>query len=802
MNTTDLIQKQIDLENHSLQEIKDKYYKKQLEGQPLSPEFTLLKKAIEPFEISVKKFLTAEKKGSANHVRPELSRMDSWDIAYITLSTLIYSKLHEGHPVQKAAEQLGKTLEDHLNYRKTVEETPRYMAVVENSIKSSHPAHRRGILLHVQNRMNVSRIRWKKKFKVDVGLKLISLLIESTGLFYLGQGQWYKKGTVKAVFCHPETEKWLNKAHEKASTMHPLHIPMIVPPKDWTGRHDGGYYTKQMPLIAGSTIDRVSEVNDNTHIPQLVLDTINTMQRTPWRINTRILDVAKELIEREYRLGVLDSIEDIIWPPKPVPADQMDQWKKDNPEEFKHWKKRMAAAYDEIQSRKSKALQQWTTISVADKFREYENIYFPWNMDFRGRMYTVSYPLSPQGSGLAKGLLEFAEPRPLGESGAYWLAVHGANCYGEDKIPMDERVAWVMDNEDQILASAEDPLSSLFWTEADSPWEFLAFCLEWKGYIKEGPDFQSRIKVAVDGSCNGLQHLAAMLRDEKGGEVVNLRNFPERRDIYTTIAEQVAEYVSQDAKAGNKWAKMWDGKVSRKMVKRNVMTVPYGATEQGMTDQIVQEVKAITVDGWTDIKVEAYKACNYLAKRVMQAVRNTLFKAIEVMDWMKECVHIFNDAGQGVIWSVPTGMTVEQCKYRTRAKRIKTLLGKQTVYLSLQEGTQKLDKTKQTNGIAPNIVHSLDAAHQVMTIEACMEQGVEHLGMVHDSFGCHAANMDVLYRTLREQFVKLYSQNILEDLRAQLKAQLPEPFREQIPELPESGNLDLSEILESEYFFA
>ena len=36
-----------------------------------------------------------------------------------------------------------------------------------------------------------------------------------------------------------------------------------------------------------------------------------------------------------------------------------------------------------------------------------------------------------------------------------------------------------------------------------------------------------------DGSCNGLQHYAALGRDEKGGQAVNLMPGPKPADVYT-----------------------------------------------------------------------------------------------------------------------------------------------------------------------------------------------------------------------------------------------------------------------------
>lgn len=42
-----------------------------------------------------------------------------------------------------------------------------------------------------------------------------------------------------------------------------------------------------------------------------------------------------------------------------------------------------------------------------------------------------------------------------------------------------------------------------------------------------------------DGSCNGLQHYAALGRDQVGGESVNLVPFNAPKDVYSDVVEEV-----------------------------------------------------------------------------------------------------------------------------------------------------------------------------------------------------------------------------------------------------------------------
>src|SRR5690606_30613222 len=112
--------------------------------------------------------------------------------------------------------------------------------------------------------------------------------------------------------------------------------------------------------------------------------------------------------------------------------------------------------------------------------------FFPFQLDFRGRAYTMPSGLTPQGDDLAKGLLTFADAVPLGDEGVDWLAIHGANSFGIDKVSFEERIAWVGENERMILACAADPLEHRECMAADSPFVFLAFCFEWSAAVASG----------------------------------------------------------------------------------------------------------------------------------------------------------------------------------------------------------------------------------------------------------------------------------------------------------------------------
>lgn len=131
--------------------------------------------------------------------------------------------------------------------------------------------------------------------------------------------------------------------------------------------------------------------------------------------------------------------------------------------------------------------------------------------------------------------------------------------------------------------------------EAPDPWQALAVCFELADALRspEPTEFKSRLPVHQDGTCNGLQHYAALGGDAEGAAQVNLEPGERPADIYTYVSDRVSELVAQDAANGNAIAKIFEGKVKRKVVKQSVMTNVYGVTYVGARAQILSQLKDI-----------------------------------------------------------------------------------------------------------------------------------------------------------------------------------------------------------------
>jgi DNA-directed RNA polymerase len=66
----------------------------------------------------------------------------------------------------------------------------------------------------------------------------------------------------------------------------------------------------------------------------------------------------------------------------------------------------------------------------------------------------------------------------------------------------------------------------------------------------------------------------------------------------------------------------------------------------------------------------------------------------------------------------------------------------------------------------------------------------------HDAYGSHANDGDMLHRHARQEFVNMHSLNLLDFLYQQWKQQ-----NKAIPEPPQRGSFDLSQVLGKTYTF-
>ncbi|KAI4357946.1 hypothetical protein L6164_001860 [Bauhinia variegata] len=628
---------------------------------------------------------------------------------------------------------------------------------------------------------------WGQEGQVKVGCRLMQLLMETAyiqpPLDQLGDGPPDIRPAFKHTFktvasesqnqsrkygvieCDPLILKGLEKT---ARHMVIPYMPMLVPPLKWTGYDKGAHLFLPSYVMRTHGAKQQREAVKRAPKKQLepVFEALDYLGNTKWRVNKRVLSVIDRIWASGGRLADLVDREDVPIPEEPDTEDEA---------EIRKWKWKVKAARKENNEKHSQRCDIELKLAVARKMKNEEGFYYPHNLDFRGRAYPMHPYLNHLGSDLCRGILEFAEGRPLGKSGLRWLKIHLANLYADQ--PLEGR-RW--------------------WLEAEDPFQCLAACINLSEALRSHcPEAAiSHMPVHQDGSCNGLQHYAALGRDKLGASAVNLVGGDKPADVYSGIAARVLDIMRRDAEKDPQTnrnalhARLLINQVDRKLVKQTVMTSVYGVTYIGARDQIKRRLKE---RGTIEDDSELFAASCYAAKTTLTALEEMFEAARSIMNWLGDCAKVIASENQPVQWVTPLGLPVVQPYRQFGRHLIKTSLQ----VLTLKRETDKIMVKRQRTAFPPNFVHSLDGSHMMMTAIACKRAGLNFAG-VHDSYWTHACDVDTMNRILREKFVELYEAPILENLLDGFEKSFPTL---QFPPLPERGDFNLREVLESTYFF-
>ena len=703
--------------------------------------------------------------------------------------------------------------------------------------KRVRESYKRAYIVNRMRQEGISNIKIGKDNMMALGTELLNAVITGSDYFEIATNGDYN------VLVPTEwlSKTWQDNLNRLVKYAHQF-VPMVIEPKEWKSLYDGGYYGALSPFAQFIRIDKFYSSKFLTDYKRrlnrtdlsYVFNAVNKMQATAWKINRKVLDVALEIVSKGGHMAGIVSTEPLITKgSQKLPDTATD-------EEIKAHKKVLASKFKAETSRKSKALRTIMTLSTAKKYADYDEIYFPWNIDYRGRCYPITTSLSPQGDDLQKALLAFTNPAPCeSDDDEKWLAIMLANHAGYDKIPFEDRVEWVHKNCINIHKTVYDPLGFTWWADMDSPFEFLATCYEWvamEDYKKANNNsiigFKCSIPIAFDGTCSGLQHFSGLLRDEVGGDAVNLTDNETVHDIYGIVAEKVNKVLLNDVvngtpdhhvldkedkqklKIGTKnlsqaWVtfnrdKFGQDGITRKVCKRSVMTLAYGSGRYGFKENLKHDIVLPYSNEHpetTPFKDHTTQACIYMASLIWDAVKTTVIKAVEGMSYLQALSKLITAKGGVVSWQTPNGLVVQQNYIVEQTKTYQTRISGHKIRFYYKEQTGDVDTRKQRNGIAPNFIHSMDATHLQRVVTEGAKNGITNFAMIHDDFGTDLAHAKQLFSLIRTEYVKLYKdKNWLEYLTNQVKYLLDDDT--ELPELPKFGKLDIKKILKSKYCFA
>lgn len=153
----------------------------------------------------------------------------------------------------------------------------------------------------------------------------------------------------------------------------------------------------------------------------------------------------------------------------------------------------------------------------------------------------------------------------------------------------------------------------------------------------------------------------------------------------------------------------------------------------------------------------------YVALAIVTHLRNALSvefpKVYDFTSMLKDVAK--SCKGLPLVWFTPLGFPVCQDKFKLNRS------GSSTVTFVKKNGperftptrlTESVDSNGQSRALLPNLIHSLDASHLIMTVNAAADQGIEQIGTIHDCLLCPPNQAMQLAKITRDEFKALYQE--------------------------------------------
>lgn len=373
--------------------------------------------------------------------------------------------------------------------------------------------------------------------------------------------------------------------------------------------------------------------------------------------------------------------------------------------------------------------------------------------DKRGRMYTMSYPLSFQSDEFTRSTFELAFMHKVSDKGLTNLKLDIANLAGLDKTTTANKLDWFSDAEKSILKIAMlgklDRRLSIC-KELDKPIRFLSACIAYKNALDDKP---IGYMASIDSTASGCQLSALLTRDKLAAKYTNLTNENKRYDIYSEVAKEFYRLIGE----ANPFKYLSD----RKRFKEAVMISGYNG-------------KVAVERNFDKSEIPLF----------YQAYNNVCSGMVELTDFINKA-YIDNYMKPYMCWTMPDGFEVVCPQTKGIFKNLKT--SQFSCMFKYNIIAPDIDTNKRS--LAPNIVHSIDAyvCRELLRRTRYVDSNCEVMS-VHDSFYSHPNNMDLILSTYNSILQELNTLqidlvgSILSDIYG-MKIQNPFKDKEQLDDI-------------------
>ena len=205
--------------------------------------------------------------------------------------------------------------------------------------------------------------------------------------------------------------------------------------------------------------------------------------------------------------------------------------------------------------------------------------------------------------------------------------------------------------------------------------------------------------------------------------------------------------------------------MTRSLIKKTVMTIPYNITVYGVREQFRDSFEV-----FKDNKKQLFKVMGeftkdgnvaYLLPAEVNILGDTVYKGLLdnlpslriLSDYLDAMLRILLKLDLPVIWITPSGLKISLSHLKYDNIRTSSSLVRNGGPVTISIPTEDLDTRKIKTSFMPNLVHSLDASNIHLL---CNNLRGQPLYTIHDCFATTANNMSALENQVKSAFISIY----------------------------------------------
>jgi DNA-directed RNA polymerase len=623
---------------------------------------------------------------------------------------------------------------------------------------------------------------WTATDRAEVGALLLAVVAEATGLVEIVTRRQASGRQVQEV--RPTADTLARIKASPARRGRSKRLPMLQEPRPWHDLTGGGHLTNTRPLAGKSTHLKAADI-------PLQLAVVNQLQRQQISVDPWMVGIQRQAWDAG--VGQLFPVrrEPLPMPPRPtelVGAEGMRQW-------------RIALGDAQLDRRVNGPVR----VKVERSIRALEElqgrpVWFAYELDWRGRIYTANREATHQGPDNEKAAIHLQGCR-TGETGFEWLLRSAAAHWGE-RGTWAARLAWGKAHLDELTAAAAAPLDRLeLWRDAKDPWQFLQACRAIRQWLAD-PATPIGCPIRLDQHASGMAIVAALTRDRRLALATRMAG-TEPADLYEQMAANVVRRLRLDLEAGpphhQALAAQWlELGISRSMMKGPTMTTIYGASfwscSDGLALALEERIGSVAPSQYERLLV---RPSQYLARYVNDALKEEIGTGLEVRRWLQAVSKAVVRKQQRIRWVTPAGMPIELGAEQAERKAARTAVSGSRRWVPTDATPGELSARATGRGITANLIHSFDGAFCQSIVSRCGEHEVQVLP-THDCFAAVPAQAGTLHRLLLEELQTSYRRNWLPIVARQIA----DAAGVALPPPPMVGTLKAKEIGANSYAFS